>query len=87
MDRDRCAKISRYLKTSAIWDPIKTKKEGKKKRGKERKKEKEKNKKKTLYGPAIPKGDHQKLNISSEKISPHKLLSIQSRIPVKWTAI
>ena len=59
----------------------------KKKEEKRGRKKKKKNKKKTLYGPAIPKGDHQKLNISSEKISPHKLLSIQSRIPVKWTEI
>ena len=34
---------------------------------KRKKKIKRKNKKKTLYGPAIPKGDHRKLNISSEK--------------------
>ena len=45
----------------------------KKIRRKERKREKEKRKKKTkekkkktLNGPAIPKGDHRKLNVSSE---------------------
>ena len=55
------------LETSAIWDSIIMKKRKVKKweerKGKEERKEK---KKKTLNGPAIPKGDHRKLNVSSE---------------------
>ena len=59
MVRDRCARISRCK--------IERKKGERKGRMKRKKKIKRKNKKKTLYGPAIPKGDHRKLNISSEK--------------------
>ena len=49
----------------------KVKKKKKRKRKEERKRKKKikkKNKKKTLYPSAIPKEDHRKFNISSEKL-------------------
>ena len=46
---------------------IKKKKEEKKGRKKKKEDKEKKNKKKTLNPSVIPKGDHRKLNISSEK--------------------
>ena len=62
------------LETSAIWDSIimkkrnvkKNKKKGKEERKRKKKKKRKEKKKKTPNGPAIPKGDHRKLNVSSE---------------------
>lgn len=84
------------LETSAIWDSIIMKKRNVKKiRRKERKREKERRRKrekkrrrKHQMAQLFQKGITENWMCPQKmKPSPRKLLSIQGRIPVKWTAI
>ena len=65
------------------------KKKRKRKEERKRKKIKEKKKEKDTKSLSYSKRGSPKIKyiLRKMKVSPHKLLSIQGRIPVKWTAI